>query len=322
MHELGHPSVSLRLEDVDLPEPGPGELAIRVEATVVNFADILLCQGVYQDRPGVPMTPGLETCGTVVATGEGTPFAVGTRVVGMASLPWGGFAEGAFVKAPSAAASPPDIPAADATVLWGTYMTAHTALHRRANLQPGETLLVHGAAGGVGSAAVQLGAAAGATVIATVGGADKVDVARRLGAHHVIDHTTTDVRTAVKDLTAGRGVDVAYDPVGGALGDTTRSLMAWEGRLLVIGFASGDIPTYPANHILVKNYSVIGLHWGAYADHGGRAAIDEAHADLERLYRGGLVDPLVTATVGLDGLPDALDALEHRRVIGRVVLTP
>lgn len=314
--------MSLSLEEVADPVPGPGEVAIRVEAGTVNFADILLCQGIYQDRPGVPFTPGLETCGVVEAVGDGVGLDAGTRIAGMAALPAGGYAEKALVRSGTAIAMPADIPAPDATVLYSTYQTSHVALHRRAHLRSGEWLLVHAGAGGVGSAAVQLGVAAGARVIATAGGPAKVDACRRSGAHHVIDYDTDDVHAAVMDLTGGRGVDVAFDPVGGEIGDLTRRLMAWEGRLVVIGFASGDIPSYPANHLLVKNYSVVGLHWGAYVEHGGRAVVEAAHEDLLRLYREGHVRPPVVESVPLDEVPRALAALEARQVAGRLVVTP
>jgi len=297
---LGHPSVALRLEDVTAPEPGPDQVRIRVEAGNVNFADILLCQGVYQDRPGVPFTLGLETCGVVEAAGPGVDLRPGTRIAGMAALPAGGYAEQALVRAPTALVVPGDVPAADATVLYSTYQTAHVGLHHRAGLAPGEWLLAHGASSG----------------------AEKVEHCLALGADEVIDHRDADVYAEVMRITDGRGVDVAYDPVGGALGDLTRRLMAWEGRLLVIGFASGEIPSYPANHILVKNYTVMGLHWGAYVQHDGRAVIEEAHADLVRLYREGAIASDVTGTVDLAGVPDALAALEARRVTGRLVLVP
>ena len=322
IHELGHPSTALRLDDIPTPEPGPMEVAITVTAGNVNFADILLCQGIYQDRPGVPFTPGLETSGTVVAAGPGADVRPGVRVAGMAALPAGGFAEHALVRADTVLEFPDDIPPADVTVLYSTYQTAHVGLHHRAGLRPGETLLVHAGAGGVGSAAVQLGVAAGARVIATAGGEAKVAACRSFGAHDAIDYLDADVYEAVMSLTDGRGVDVAFDPVGGDVGEVTRRLMAWEGRLLVIGFASGGVPSYPANHVLVKNYSVVGLHWGAYAQHGGRPVIEAAHADLLRLYREGSILPPVSEVVDLDGIPAALAALEARQVSGRLVLVP
>ncbi len=314
--------MSLRLEETPDPVPGPDQILIRVEAGNVNFADILLCQGIYQDRPGVPFTPGLETSGVIEAVGDGVDLAVGIRIAGMSALPAGGYAEKALVRAPTALVMPDDVPAVDATVLYSTYQTSHVGLHHRGRLAAGEWLLVHAGAGGVGSAAVQLGVAAGARVIATAGGPTKTEFCRSIGAHEVIDYRSADVYAEVMRITGGRGVDVAFDPVGGAVGDVTRRLMAWEGRLVVIGFASGDIPSYPANHVLVKNYSVVGLHWRAYVEHGGRAVIDAAHADLLRLYRAGSIKPDVTETVSLEGIPDALAVLENRQVSGRLVLVP
>ena len=319
INELGHPSTSLRLEDIPASVPAPGEVAITVEASVLNFADILLCQGVYQDRPGVPFTPGLETCGIVTAVGEGVSIALGARIAGMAALPSGGFAEHALIRAASAVEMPTDIPAAHAAALSNTYLTSHVALHHRAALRAGETVLVLGAAGGVGSTAVQLAVAAQAIVIAVAGGDDKAAFLRPLGAHYVIDHRREDLRERVVAITDGRGVDVVYDPVGGEQGDAARRLLAWEGRLLVIGFASGAIPSYPANHVLVKNYSVIGLHWGAYTQHGRRDVLDAAHADLLRLYRDGVIVPPIQETLGLEEIPRGLAALEDRTVSGRVV---
>lgn len=322
VNELGHPSVSLRLEDIDEPIPGPGEVAVRVEAGNINFADILLCQGVYQDRPGTPFTPGLETAGIVEAVGDGIDLEVGARVAGMSALPAGGYAEKALLRGPTALVMPADIPPADATVLYSTYQTSHVALHHRAHLREGEWLLVHAGAGGIGSAAIQLGVAAGARVIATAGGAARVEMCRQLGAHHALDYASGDVYAAVMECTEGHGVDVAFDPVGGPVGDLTRRLMAWEGRLLVVGFASGDIPSYPGNHVLVKNYSVIGLHWGAYVQHGGRPMIEAAHEDLLRLYRAGAIRPPVMESVPLEAVPGALARLEAREVVGRLVVTP
>ncbi len=324
VHEVGEPEAVLRLEDdVADPVPGPGEAVIRVEATAVNFADILLCRGSYQVRPPRPFTPGLETCGVVEAVGDGVDLPVGARVAGLSALPSGGYAERALVRAGAAVVMPDDIPAPDATVLYTTYQTSHVALHHRAHLQTGEWLLVHAAASGVGAAALQLGLAAGARVIATAGGPDKVARCVAAGAHHAIDYTSADLYAEVMAITGGHGVDVAYDPVGGEAGDVTRRLMAWEGRLLVIGFASGTVPSYPGNHVLVKNYSVVGVHWGAYADHdNGRAVIEGAQADLVRLYRSGAVRPDVTAALPLAGVRDALALVGGRRSSGRLVIVP
>ncbi|MEM7254243.1 MAG: NADPH:quinone oxidoreductase family protein [Pseudomonadota bacterium] len=318
---LGHPSQSLELQDIAVTPPGPGEVAIDVAAGTINFADILLCQGIYQDRPGVPLTPGLESAGIVTAVGEGVDVAIGARVAGMCALPHGGYAEHALLRGPGVLEFPDDIPFDVATVLYSTYQTSHVALHHRGQLAQGETLLVHAGAGGVGSAAIQLGVAAGARVIATAGGAEKVAICRELGAHEVIDYREADLYARLMALTDGNGVDVAYDPVGGAVAEPTRRAMAWEGRLLVIGFAGGDIPTYPSNHILVKNYSVVGVHWGAYTGRN-RAVVEAAHADLISLYRQGAIAPRIQARVPLAGIPDALTLLENRGVKGRLVVAP
>ena len=235
LHELGHPSTGLVLEEIAEPQPGPTDVAIRVEAAVVNFADILVCEGTYQDRPGVPLTPGLECCGTVQSAPTGSGFRVGARVAGMTSLPAGAFAEKALLRAATAVDIPDAIPATDGAVLYGTYLTAHIGLHRRARLIPGEWLLVHGAAGGVGSAALQLGLAAGARVIAVASSGEKAAYCTAMGAHQVVDLSVDDLDHEVREITAGHGVDVAFDPVGGPVGDATRRLMAWEGRLLVVG---------------------------------------------------------------------------------------
>lgn len=320
--EVGDPASSLHLQDVEAPEPGPGEILIRVEACTMNFADILLCQGVYQDRPMLPFTLGLDGCGIVEACGEGVEVALGSRVAGMSALPAGAYAEKALLRAATVIEMPLDIPASDAVTLYSTYQTSYVGLHHRVHLAKGETLLVLGAAGGVGSAAVQLGVAAGATVIAVVGGDPKAKVCQELGAHHVIDHRSHEMRTEVLRLTGKRGVDVVYDPVGGVAGQQACRLLTWEGRYLVIGFASGEIPSYAANHILVKNYSVVGLHWSAYVEHGGRAVIDAAHHELMGLYRAGLIRPLIDEVVDLHDVPVGLSRLRDRTVTGRLILSP
>jgi len=268
------------------------------------------------------MTPGLEAFGVVEAAGEGVDLAPGTRVGGMAALPGGGYAEAALVRAHTALVFPAEIPPAHASALYSTYQTSHVALFHRARLRSGEWLLVHAAAGGVGSAAVQLGVAAGAQVIATAGSAEKRAACAGLGAQHVLDYRSDALRKRVMALTGGRGVDVVYDPVGGEVAETSRRLLAWEGRYLVIGFAGGEIPLFPANHVLVKNYSVIGVHWGRYPDFAGRAVIEAAHADLMKRYATDEIRPLVSRTVELEGVPAALAAIENRQVIGRYVMCP
>ena len=321
--ELGHPSESLHLRnDVDVPEPGEGQVRITVEAGNINFADILLCQGIYQERPGVPLTPGLETCGRINAVGPGVNLEVGTRIAGMSALPRGGYAEQALIKAHTAVPVPDDVDSPSATVLFSTFQTAHVGIHHRGQLAAGEWLLVHGASSGVGAAAVQLGVTAGAKVIATASSEAKRAHCEALGAHFVLDAGSESLRDEIIAITDDHGVDVAFDPVGGAVGDITRRVMAWEGRLIVIGFASGDIPSYPGNHMLVKNYSVIGLYWGAYSDRGAHDIVLAAHADLMEKFRSGKIHADVTKAYALEDVLDALSALESRTVTGRLVVTP
>ncbi|MDH4146889.1 MAG: NADPH:quinone oxidoreductase family protein [Acidimicrobiia bacterium] len=324
VNELGHPSVSLTLEEVASPRPGRGEARVRVEATNVNFADILVCQGIYQDRPGVPLTPGTECCGVVVEVGEGVDLPLGRRVAAMTVLRHGGYGEEALVKAATALEMPAALDAADATVLYSTFQTAHVGLFHRGRLESGQWLLVHGAASGVGAAAVQLGAERGARVIATAGGPERAEHGRALGAELVVDSRSPDapdeLYAATMAATGGTGVDVAFDPVGGPLGGVTRRLMAWEGRLVVIGFASGDVPSYPGNHILVKNYAVLGMAWSDYAARR-RDVVDAAHGELLALHAAGRLRTDVER-VALADVPAALAALEERRVTGRLVMVP
>jgi NADPH:quinone reductase len=313
VHELGDPSQVMSLDEVDRPTPGEGQLLVRVRAAALNFPDVLMAQGAYQDRPPLPYTPGIELCGEVVETGQ--------RVLGGPSGGPGAFAEYALMDAGSAWPVPDGMPDEKAAALYLTYQTGHVGLHRRAHLQPGEWLLVHAGAGGVGSAAIQLGMAAGARVIATAGGARKVEVCRELGADHVVDYTTEDFVPVVKEVTGGHGADVVYDPVGGDVFDRSRRCIAFEGRLVVVGFTSGRIPEAPANHALVKNYSVVGLHWGLYRTKEP-SLIASTHEALTELVQKGQVDPLVSEVLPLDQAPQALAKLADRSTVGKVVLVP
>ena len=240
VHENGEPRAAMRLDEVPDPRPGAGELLLKVRAANVNFPDALLCRGHYQVRPPLPFTPGVEFCGEVVAVGEGvTGHASGDRVVAPAALPGGAFAELAVVPAARVLPAPPGLDDAEAAALHIGYQTGWFGLHRRAGLREGETLLVHAAAGGVGSAAVQLGKAAGAQVIGVVGGPEKARTARELGADVVVDRTCEDFVAVVKEATGGRGADVVYDPVGGDAYTRSTKCVAFEGRILVVGFAGG-----------------------------------------------------------------------------------
>lgn len=318
--ELGEPVDVLRLEDVDDPSPGPGEVAVRVEACGLNFADILLVQGRYQEKPPLPLTPGLEVAGVVDEVGDGVDLAPGDRVLALPSL-GGGLAERVVVPASAVLPLPPSFPSDEAAALHITYQTSHIALHRRAALRAGEVLLVHAGAGGVGSAAIQLGRAAGARVLATAGGAEKVALCRELGAEVAIDYRTEDFGAVVQEHTDGRGADVIYDPVGGDVFDRSRRCVAWEGRLLVIGFSSGRIPEVPANHVLLKNYSVVGVHWGPYSSRDP-ALVRATHEELVRLHAEGAVRPLIGRRVPMAEAAQALVELGGRRTVGKVVVLP
>jgi len=322
VHELGDPAEVLRLEEVDPPAPGPGQVVVEVAGCGLNFPDILMCQGKYQEKPPLPFTPGLETSGRISAAGEGVDAAlVGRRVIALPAPGSGGLAEQMVANVAATFPIPDSMDDAAGAAMHVTYQTSWFALHRRAALQPGEWLLVHAAAGGVGSAAVQLGIAAGARVIATAGGPDKVEVCRRLGAEVAIDYKAEDFVEVVKEVTEGHGADVIYDPVGGDIFDRSRKVIAWEGRLLVIGFAGGRIPEIPANHVLLKNYSVVGLHWGMYARRDP-ALVVACHEELVRLHSSGAISPLVFATMPFDEAVKGLTLLGGRDTYGKVVVLP
>lgn len=314
VESLGEPSTALTLVDAPDPVPGEDEVAIQVETAALNFADVLLCRGRYQERPPLPFTPGLEVCGRVV----GGPRD-GERVVAGTRPPRGALAERVVVPSEAALPVPDDMPAAEATATVITYRTGYTGLHRRAGLRKGETLLVHAGAGGAGSAAIQLGRAAEARVIATAGGPEKAEVCRRLGADVVVDYTAEDFVPVVKEATDGRGADVIYDPVGGEVFDRSRRCVAFEGRLLVVGFAGGRIPEVAAGHVLVKNYSVVGVHYGLYPTQDP-AYVRHAHEEIVRLWRAGQVAPLIGGTVPLAEVPQALERLAGRGSTGKLVV--
>jgi NADPH:quinone reductase len=320
--EPGEPRDVLRLAEVPDPEPGPGQALVRVLAAAANFPDVLLCRGGYQVRPPLPFTPGIELCGEVVATGPGvTGFAAGDRVIGGSSLPSGAYAELALMNAGSVFPAPEGLDDAEAAAFFITYQTGWFGLHRRARLAAGETLLVHAAAGGVGSGAVQLGKATGARVIGVVGGPRKAEAARGLGADVVVDRLSEDFVEVVKEATGGRGADVVYDPVGGEAYTRSTKCIAFEGRILVVGFASGQIPSAAVNHALIKNYSIVGLHWGLYQAREPWA-IAEAHAALSTLVAEGAIRPLIGERLGLADVAAGVQRLADGDTVGRIVFTP
>jgi len=320
--ELGEPRDVLRLAEVPDPEPGPGQVLVRVLGAAANFPDVLMCRGLYQVRPPLPFTPGIELCGEIVAVGPDVDgVAVGDRVLGGSSLPSGAYADLAVMNASSVFPAPEGLDDAEAAAFFITYQTGWFGLHRRARLAAGETLLVHAAAGGVGSGAVQLGKAAGARVIGVVGGERKAAVAQALGADVVVDRLSEDFVEVVKDVTGGRGADVIYDPVGGESYARSTKCIAFEGRILIVGFASGEIPTAALNHALIKNYSIVGLHWGLYQTKEPQA-IRDCHAQLGKLVADGLIRPLIGERLGLDDVADAVQRLADGTTVGRMVFTP
>ena len=322
VHRIGDPAEVLQLDsDVAVPQPARGQVRIRVDAAALNFADDLICRGKYQEKPSLPFTPGLEVSGEVVAAGSETTIAPGTRVMAFAALPHGGLAEEALAHEVMTFPLPEGFPANQAAAMLVTYQTSYVALHRRAHLRPSEVLLVHAGAGGVGSSAIQLGKAAGAMVIATAGGAEKVAICRDLGADKVIDYRNEDFVAEVNAWTDGRGADVIYDPVGGDTFDRSRKCIAWEGRILVIGFASGRIPEAPANHALVKNYSILGVHYARYSLMNPEY-LREVHASLMELHAQGKIPPLLRQEVSLEDVPGALGSLVSGGTVGKVVVRP
>ncbi|MGW3413209.1 NADPH:quinone oxidoreductase family protein [Streptomyces sp. NPDC000888] len=312
VHQNGEPGEVMRLDDVERPVPAEGQVLLKVRAANINFPDALMCRGHYQVRPPLPFTPGVEICGETED---------GRRVLANPALPYGGFAEYAVADGAALLPAPDALDDAEAAALHIGYQTGWFGLHRRAALEAGETLLVHAAAGGVGSAAVQLGKAAGATVIGVVGGADKAAVARELGCDVVIDRRAEDVIGAVKEATGGRGADVIYDPVGGEAYTQSTKVVAFEGRIVVVGFASGSIPSPALNHALVKNYSILGLHWGLYNTKNPKL-VQHCHERLTELAARGAIKPLVSERVPLGGAAAAVQRVADGVTTGRVVVVP
>jgi NADPH2:quinone reductase len=310
----------LQLMELPDPQPGAGEVAIDVRAIGCNFFDILMVQGKYQLKPPRPFSPGAEIAGVVRAVGpDVTACKPGDRVFAM--LGWGGFASVAVAPAAAVVRMPDSMPFEHGAAFGIVYQTAYFGLVYRANLQAGESLLVHAAAGGVGLAAVQIGRALGARVLATAGAPQKLAVAKQHGAEAAYDYSTPAWVEQVKHATGGRGADVIYDPVGGDIFDLSTKCIAFSGRLLVIGFASGRIPTIQVNRILLKNISIVGLHWGAYRVYDP-GKIPLAMAELFDMYERGAVTPVVSSQYPLREAAAALDEIASRRSIGKVLLIP
>ena len=312
------PPGDLRLEETASPKLGATGLRIEVHSAGLNFPDVLIVQGKYQVKPEFPFSPGAEVAGIVTEVGERAPgFAVGDRVMALCTT--GGFAEEAVVHYGSAFKMPDGMAFDTAAALPLTYGTSYHALIDRAKLSTGETLLVTGAGGGVGIAAVQIGKALGATVIAAAGSAEKLAAAREAGADHGIDYTTENLAERVKALTSQAGANVVYDAVGGDIFDAALRCVAWEGRLLVIGFASGRIPEIPANRLLLKGCSAVGVYWGAFAARDP-AANRHNFEHIFRLYADGKIDPKIGAVYSLADAAQSIVDLENRAIVGKAVI--
>ncbi len=321
VHELGDPLDVLRLDEVPALLPSGHHVVLEVLAAAVNFADTLLCRGTYQEKPELPFTPGLELCGRVLSAPPDGRVELGQRVIALPSLPHGGLAEQALAMPTDVFPVPDTMDDVVAAALPVTYQTGWFGLYHRAQLREGETVLVHAGAGGVGSAAIQLAKARGARVIATAGGPDKVELCRELGADVAVDYRADDFVAATNELTDGRGADVIYDSVGGDTFDRSRKCIAFEGRIVVVGFAGGRIADAPTNHLLVKNYGVLGLHWGGYR-RLDPDLVHRCHDELVALHARGSVRPLIGRVRPLAEVPLALDDLAGRATVGKVVVVP
>jgi len=308
------------VRDIPTPSPGPGEVLVRIRAASVNFPDLLMTRGEYQFKPPLPFTPGLDIAGEVAALGEGVSnLEVGNAVVGGARL--GGFAEYAVLSTDALKPKPARLSFAEAAAYGAAYLTAYVALVRRARVEPGEWVLVHGAAGGVGLAAVDLAKALGARVIAASASDDKLAAVQALYAPDAVVNVTSGFRERVKEITGGRGADVIYDPVGGDVFDESVRCIAFDGRLLVIGFTSGRIPNVSVNMPLIKGFSVMGVRAGEY----GRQFPEKGRENGEAIWKmadEGVIRPHVHTELSLDRWREAFDLLAERKVVGKAVIVP
>ena len=316
--EWGGPE-KLSVGEAEPPSPGAGEVVIDVKAAGVNFADTVIIQGTYQLKPDFPFIPGLEVAGTVAQLGDGVDnVSVGDRVVGIPNI--GAFAEQVAVKAPAVVGIPDAMDFETAASFAVAYSTSHMALGYRAGLKESETLLIFGAAGGVGLTAVEIGKIMGANVIACASTQEKLDLCQDMGADHVINYSDEDIRERVKEITGGKGADVIYDPVGGAAFDAAMRSINWEGRIVVVGFASGDFNQARTNILMVKNFEVMGFYWGSYSIHKP-SAIGESMGELIRMWQDGQLKPHISHTLPLEQAGKALALMMGRKSTGKMVLT-
>lgn len=315
--EFGPPE-KLSVENIDALNPGKGQVVVTVKACGVNFPDTLIIQGKYQFKPPLPFSPGSEIAGVIKEVGEGvSSVKPGDRVIAFTT--WGGFAEEVVAEAVQLIPMPPGLDFKTASAFVLTYGTSHHALKDRAELKTGETLLVLGAAGGVGLAAIEIGKILGARVIAAASSQEKLDVCRQHGADELINYTTEDLKERLKELTKGKGVDVVYDPVGGSYSEVALRGTAWRGRYLVIGFTAGDIPRIPLNLPLLKGCSIVGVFWGSFTSREPEHNRQDLYELLGWLNEGKL-KPLISATYPLEGAAQALQDMMDRKVKGKVVL--
>jgi NADPH2:quinone reductase len=299
------------------PKPGRGEVLVDVKAAALNFPDVLMTRGLYQERPPLPFVPGLEFAGVVAEVGDGVAqLQPGDRVVGYSGQ---AVAERVVARQESVMPMPRTLDFVAASGISLTYFTSYHALRQRAQLQPGETLLVLGAGGGVGTTAVELGKLMGARVIAAASTPEKLEVARSLGADHLINYASEDLRERLKEFTGGAGVDVVYDPVGGALAEPAVRSLAWKGRFLVVGFAAGEIPKLAINLLLLRGASLVGVFWGAFAKREPQVQMQNAR-ELWEMFEAGKLKPVVGQVYSLEDGASALAALETRQATGKVVI--
>lgn len=310
----------MEFTDIPVPEPGRGQVLVRVESAALNFLDTLMIQGRYQVKPPLPFTPGVELAGTIVDAGAGSRFRPGERVLGNVGH-GGGFAEYALVDDIKVVPMPDSMTAVEGSAFPTVYPTSYSALRHSADMRAGEVVLVHAGAGGVGLAAIQLAKAWGGRVIATAGGPEKTAICREHGADLAIDYLSEPWVEKVKEFTAGRGADIIYDPVGGDVTDLSLKCLAWRGRLLIVGFAGGRIPAIPANRLLLKSASAIGVLWGERRNREPELA-KTVFADLFAMYERGEIRPVICREYPLADAPRALMDLGGRNTYGKAVLIP